>query len=249
MNKAQERGWYSSDKYICKDCIEEPFLSSKAEECSNAVHTCSFCDSANASSINDLMPFIMHGVLSNYADPSSAGVPREDGDWVGEDYFEMTEWVLGYLGLEEPPGFIAELVNIIENDCWVNAPDGFYYGFHKHQYWGYSWQRFCRLVKHQNRYFFHFVEGHDFDSEEMSPGAILLKLQEAVVKLGLLKKVLFMGQNFYRARIKDDSWQISESQLRQPPCEYANAGRMNPTGISYFGYPHFVIEINYENSI
>lgn len=48
----------------------------------------------------------MHGVLSNYADPSSAGVPREDGDWIGEKYFEITEWVLGYLGLEEPTGFI-----------------------------------------------------------------------------------------------------------------------------------------------
>lgn len=234
MIEAQDRGWCRSDKYICKDCIEESFLSSKAEEYSNAAHTCSFCDSANASSINDLMHFIMHGVLSNYADPSSAGVPREDGDWVGEESFEITEWVLGYLGLEEPTSFITELVNIIENDCWVSAPDGFYYGFHKHQYWDYSWQNFCRLVKHQNRYFFHFVEGHDFDSEEMSPGAILFKLQEAVVKLGLVKKVLFRGKNFYRARIKDDSWQISGSQLRQPPCEYANAGRMNPAGISYF---------------
>lgn len=234
MIEAQERGWSNSDKYICSDCVEVRFLASKTDEFACHTHTCSFCGSARATSINDLMPFIMHGVFSNYSDPSSAGVPREDGDWVGEDSFELTEWVLGYLGLEEPAGFINELVKIIDNDCWVNAPDGFYFGSYKHEYWQYSWQNFCELVKYQNRYFFHFVEGHDFDSEEMSPGAILFKLQEAVVKLGLVKKEIAMGRKFYRARIKDNSWEVCEQQLRQPPNEYANAGRMNPAGISFF---------------
>lgn len=48
MIEAQERGFYRSDKYICKDCVDGSFLSSKAEECSDAAHMCSFCDSENA---------------------------------------------------------------------------------------------------------------------------------------------------------------------------------------------------------
>lgn len=88
MIEAQERGWWSSDKYVCKTCISEPFLSLKTEEFSSENNACSFCASIAATPIDYLMPYIMHGIYNNYNDPSSAGVPREDGDWVGD-----VEWI------------------------------------------------------------------------------------------------------------------------------------------------------------
>lgn len=234
MMEAEDCGWRSSDKCICKDCVSEPFLSLKASELENQACVCSYCGNKQAAALDDLMPYIMHGVFSSYADPSSACVPREDGDWVGDECFEMTEWVLGYLGVEAPVGLVNDLEGIIVNDSWVNAPEGYYYGSHRHEKWTYSWHKFCHLVKHQTRYFFQLEGGDDFDSEEMSPEAILFKIVEALGSLNLLRIELGMGRKFYRARIKDDSWEIAEGQLRQPPNEYANAGRMNPAGISYF---------------
>jgi hypothetical protein len=232
MIEAQERGWWDSDKFICSECIDEPFLATKAAEFSKSANTCSFCGSADATPINDLMPHIMFAIGSHYNEPSDSGMALE---YMKEDFeCTSTEEILYNLGIEGSPEFIETLVENIDNDCWADALGGSFYGSHKHEYWQYSWQNFCELVKHKNRYFFHFVEGHDFDSEEMSPGAILFKLQEAVVNLGLVKKELGMGRKLYRARIKDHSWQVSENQLRQPPKEYANAGRMNPAGISYF---------------
>lgn len=232
MMEAEERGWWDVDEYVCSNCVDEPFLQTLINRSGKSSWVCSYCGATHALAVNDLMPNIMFAIGSHYNEPNDSGMGLE---YMKEEFeCTSTEEVLYNLGIEGSAKLIDTLVVSVDNDCWADAPGGSFMGSHKHEYWMYSWQNFCQLVKHKNRYFFHFVEGHDFDSEDMSPGAVLFKLQEAVAKLGLFKKEPAFSRRLFRARIKDDSWDISAAQLRQPPNEYASAGRMNPAGISFF---------------
>ncbi|WP_157792552.1 HEPN-associated N-terminal domain-containing protein [Thiomicrospira microaerophila] len=232
MIEAQERGWRHSSHHVCKNCIEEDFLSVLANRFASPQNTCSFCGENDAAPLDDLMPFIIGAIGRSYNEPSASGMPLE----YMKEAFECTstEEVLYNLGIEGGSDFIDVLVENIENDCWADAPDGYFFNSHKHEYWQYSWQHFCNLVKHQKRYFFHFEEGDEYDSENMSPTTMLARISDAIHDSALIKTISAPEQKVYRARIKTNGWELAEEELRQPPNELANAGRMNPAGIGFF---------------
>ncbi|PIP98804.1 MAG: hypothetical protein COZ36_06665 [Piscirickettsiaceae bacterium CG_4_10_14_3_um_filter_44_349] len=164
-------------------------------------------------------------------------MPRDTGDWVGigSGFYSTPEVVLEDLGLTEQDELIQDISGSILNDTWVEAAGGYFYGLHQHEIWGDSWSNFCELVKHRVRYFFHFEEDANRKSNNsLSPEDMLYKLIESLKGTDGFKKKGYLGSSIFRARIKNDHWAMSESEMRQTPNSFATAGRMNPAGISYF---------------
>jgi hypothetical protein len=233
---AMERGWLNTGKFVCADCLDDDYLKSLNRQNQDANCICSYCDNSCAAPVDTLVPVIEKAIKYFYEEPAEAGVPRDTGEWVGiGGGFYSTPEVLEDLGLTEPDDLIQDISGSILNDTWVEAAGGYFYGSHQHEIWGDSWSNFCELVKHRVRYFFHFEEDANRKSNNsLSPEDMLYKLIESLKGTDCFKKKGYLGSSIFRARIKNDHWAISESEMRQPPNSFATAGRMNPAGISYF---------------
>ncbi|MBB5412153.1 hypothetical protein HDG34_006124 [Paraburkholderia sp. HC6.4b] len=95
-----------------------------------------------------------------------------------------------------------------------------------------SWERFCEIVKHQRRFFFHRLGGNDEDRDSYSCGFLLRAIAQMSEQLGLIRE-LPAGTLLWRARpdIKRGK-RVNWHDFGPPPKEFANqSNRMNPAGI------------------
>jgi RES domain-containing protein len=97
-----------------------------------------------------------------------------------------------------------------------------------------GWKDFVHTVKHEYRYFFSRKIPEEY-SEELSPLAVLEAVGRIANGLELIN-ILPSGTELFRVRNRahNATWDLNARQLGPPPNEQANAGRMNPAGISYF---------------
>lgn len=93
-----------------------------------------------------------------------------------------------------------------------------------------SWERFCRVVKHKRRFFFH-AEGDD-DQDSYTPASLLRSIAAISERFGLVTE-LRPGINLWRARPGLQKGHRSKAtQFGPPPIEYSlQSNRMNPPGI------------------
>jgi hypothetical protein len=95
-----------------------------------------------------------------------------------------------------------------------------------------SWDRFCEIVKHERRFFFHSFGGNDDDRDSYSCGSLLRAIAQMSEELGLIRE-LPQGTRLWRARpdIKRGK-SVTWHDFGPPPREFANqSNRMNPPGI------------------
>lgn len=129
-----------------------------------------------------------------------------------------------------------DICDAFMNDAWFPCSDGWWLGVHEHLRRKYAWEGFVRLTKHKTRYFFLNHSEDDFDCHEDYPPAKILEIIcEDILRFGMLKE-LPTGTDLFRVRTahSDASFETF-NELGPPPPHLANAGRMNPPGISY-GY-------------
>ena len=94
-----------------------------------------------------------------------------------------------------------------------------------------SWERFCEIVKHRRRFFFHAVGGTSEDRESYSAEAILRAIATLSEQLGLVGE-LPRDTLLWRAREIPKGKRVCASDFGPPPKQYAlQTNRMNPPGI------------------
>jgi RES domain/HEPN/RES N-terminal domain 1 len=95
----------------------------------------------------------------------------------------------------------------------------------------YSWETFCKLVKHESRFFFTRT-ARKTDDWELLPASNLLELiAEYAVAVGLVR-TMPAGQTFYRARYQRPGERLRHPRDLGPPTpEIAKQNRMSPAGI------------------
>ncbi|MDX1346971.1 MAG: RES domain-containing protein [Thiomicrorhabdus chilensis] len=233
MIEAQDRGWYDINEYICANCVDDEFLklvihSNSTDNC------CSYCGAKPTADANELLPFIVETIKYYYADPASAGVARDSGEWVYDGDFLNVEEVLYELGFEANEGFIADLCDAVEDNGYVKAYQGHYYSSSKSEVLSSAWSVFSHIVKYQTRYLFKDIEHEPSSVDDLSPAQFLQSLGGIVKNQNLITKLPY-GYTLYRARARtdDSTWDINEESLGAPPQGKASSGRMNPIGISY----------------
>lgn len=233
---SQERGWDAPEKWVCVDCVEDPYLKSVIEENVEATE-CSYCSSCGheglAAPVEVVLEAIAGAVYYGHNDPTQAGTPFDEGEFVAP--LKSTVDVLLGLPLNCNDDLFEDICSAFHNSDWVRSAGGHWSSSHPHEVMQSSWGDFVGAVKHHTR--FHFYRNfadHTYEREELAPSEVLLKLGRMIVEARLLK-VVPAGTALYRCRVRKacDSWPLDAAQLGAPPPEKASAGRMNPAGISY----------------
>ena len=234
MMEAEERGWRSLDTHVCVDCVEDEFLKSLIKD--NVVEdVCDYCGRQESEPIAAPTEVIQEPIGSAvryfFTDPTSAGVPWEEGSPVVDTVGTIE--VLGTLSIDCHEDLFNEIEGAFVNSEWVPTAGGNWVSSHPHEDLSYSWDKFVNSVKHEVRYF--FTKKATGPHDEFSPAELLEKIGSIAVEARLIG-TLPVDMRLYRVRERqvDADWDIDEISMGPPPAEKATAGRMNPAGISYF---------------
>lgn len=230
----EERGWSAPDKHVCPNCVEDEFLRNLIRSNASIQH-CDYCGKRtrkfSAAPVESIMPAVASALGYFYAEPTHAGVPY-DGGWV----FEPTHTADALMGVpfECHDALFEDVADSFSNTAWIAAADGHWASSHRNEEWSGEWRTFSEIVKHRSRHFF-MSSAKDLESSfRRSPLEVLELVGSMATRLGLLT-TLPDATKLYRVRerVGGAAWPICADELGAPPSELANAGRMNPAGISY----------------
>ena len=92
--ESEERGWTAPEKSVCADCIEDDYLKSVILDCAEN-KKCDYCQRKSPRPISAPLSYVVepiaYALFSYFADPTEAGLPRDSGEWVGENLITYTE--------------------------------------------------------------------------------------------------------------------------------------------------------------
>jgi len=124
----------------------------------------------------------------------------------------------------------------IGNDTlWVEAAGGVWLGEHQNEFLVNGWRKFVRVVKNESRFFFSNIPSVKKSFTEHNPSELLSEIGRIASELDLFKSYP-LGTVWFRSRERKSGavWPLDAAQMGPPPNDKAQAGRMNPAGISYF---------------
>lgn len=237
--ESQERGWDAPDKYVCAECLEDEYLKSVVSDQASEMQ-CDYCgrdsQTAIAAPLSAILEPISAALLKYFAEPGAACLPRDSGEWVGEEDITDTQDALLSLPLNCDEELFEDIAGAFHNTAWYPCAKGHWLNLHRHIELRYSWQHFVSEIKHQSRFFFSNQKNQKFDNhdDDQSSISLLEEIARMLESLGLIRS-LPKGTALYRVRkTKPGTTYTTFEELGPPPPELATAGRMNPAGISYF---------------
>jgi RES domain-containing protein/ribosomal protein L37AE/L43A len=230
----EARGWSAPDKHVCPACVEDEFLKNLIRH-NASTQQCDYCGKRtrkpSAAAVESIMPAVASALGYYYAEPTHAGVPY-DGGWV----FEPTDTADALMGVpfECHDDLFEDVADSFSNTAWVAAADGHWASSHRNEEWSEEWQAFSEIVKHRSRHFFMSSTNESESPYRSSPLQVLERVGDMAARLGLLTS-LPKATKLYRVRerVGSAAWLICAEEVGAPPSRLANAGRMNPAGISY----------------
>ena len=224
---------------VCKYCFEEDALNEFINAHAEYTH-CSFCDETDDEPISvlvsELMAYMLECIQTEYDDAANwLSYESREGGYQGVTYngFDLVVEIfeIGF-PRDTKDKLFGRIVNGLSDQVWCeNDP----YGLNPKQIVEYSWADFCRIVKHERRYFFGSIAQDSADPESLAPADLLDRILRYALQLKLVKE-LSVGSSLYRARAHGDhgSWRMP-GDLGPPPVEKATqSNRMSPAGIVMF---------------
>ncbi|MGO9361413.1 MAG: HEPN-associated N-terminal domain-containing protein [Xanthobacteraceae bacterium] len=226
-------------EFVCGSCFSDEGLQAfcaqhaESEECDfcGATHT-----EAIAAPLDDVIEHISACVHNHYDDPANAGLPYESAEGGYQGPLYETYEVFEALGLEFPRDedgkLQAAIENGLENDLWTDTDP---FGLSDDEKLHFSWNSFCRLIKHERRFFF-LDQGETptlgSGDELFGPAEILKVIFSFAESEGAFVE-LPAGTHLYRARHQPSGKRYATAgTLGPPPLEHAiKTNRMSPPGI------------------
>jgi RES domain-containing protein len=237
--ESQERGWDAPDKFVCVECVEDEYLKSVIANEAVEKH-CDYCNrkskQAIAAPVAAIIEPIAYTLFSRFAEPGAAGLPRDSGEWVGEEQITDTYDALLSLPLDCETTLFEEIAESFHNTAWYPCAGGHWMDVHEHDELRYAWSSFEYEIKHRSRYFLFAKKTSTSGApgELYSPRTLLQRIGKLVQELDLIRS-LSMSTRLYRVRRSSKSIIIKIfDDIGPPPDDRVAAGRMNPPGISYF---------------
>jgi hypothetical protein len=235
LEEQLERGWTSTGKDICEQCVTNPALKRVVADSLDA-DACDYCGRTGtgiAADTDHVMAHIGESFGTEYAEPVDE-LPYEtrEGGYQG-DWFDT--WEL-YFRLGEDiavDAFVEDMVNAYggrgwcQRDYFISTPD---------EALSFSWERFADLVKYDQRFLILDRDDRDeyYEPHEVEPAQMLAKIGQLVVDSGLVHE-LPAGTSFYRVRAHGaDAAYTTAAELGTPPRDVAFSNRMSPAGIPHF---------------
>jgi hypothetical protein len=153
--------------------------------------------------------------------------------WHTSTYELLVEEVAIELPRDRDDSLLQTLIDEIGEDAWCEYD---WLALEPDESMVSSWDTFCRVVKHDRRFFFHnFGDTGSSHPDERSPAQFLMELVGHVVDQNLVRTEP-IGYRLFRARVRNGSeGHFSAAELGPPPPTLATqSNRMNPPGISMF---------------
>lgn len=200
---------------------------------------CDFCGAKGsepiAAPLDEAIGHINATIHRYYDDPANAGLPYEtaEGGYQGETWY--TYELFDELELDFPNDKGSRLHNAISNgvdsDLWSEAEP---FRLSPDQQLRFSWERFCRMIKHERRFFFlHGDKKKRSDDDELySPSEILKAIFSFAESAGAFG-TMAQGTKLFRARHQPAGKTYATARtLGPPPSEHAiKTNRMSPPGV------------------
>ena len=227
-------------EYVCASCIGESALKKYIEM--NADETyCDYCEeshgNARSISIDDLIEYMRKCVSQEYDNPANwLYYETSEGVYHLDVTFDAYDLILEELGIKFPnhknDALLQRVVKGFDQQEWCkNDP----FSPSTLQVAQFSWDKFSRIVKHENRYYFGAIKREKIFSDELTPGELLDHILDYAKQIDLIKEIN-AGLILYRARAWDDGKPLkSPEDLGPPPTNKAlQPNRMSPAGIPMF---------------
>ncbi|MCO6416065.1 RES domain-containing protein [Siccirubricoccus sp. KC 17139] len=230
--------FHGSEQPVCARCFEDDDLR-KVIKAHGGPRGCDYCGRKDAATIplGEIAAYIQErmGKFYGKAVDQLPYESREGGyqGWHTDTYDLLFETIGLDLPRDGDNRLREDLVGELEDDVWceydwlVLEPDDSLRS---------SWGRFCSVVKHSRRFFFHNIDsGKDRDPDTRSPLEFLSEVCGLVERQRLIRTER-KGYKLFRARPrKARERHTTAAALGPPPPEYAlQSNRMNPPGIPMF---------------
>jgi HEPN/RES N-terminal domain 1/Protein of unknown function (DUF4238)/RES domain len=225
---------YSGSDTVCaahfNDQGLKDFVAARADS-----DECSVCGATGeeniAVAIDDLTDHIAACIGQYYDDPANK-LPYEsaEGGYQGATY--STEEIFAEVDLEileDSDGSLHDtIVSSMPTDLWCDAEP---FMLTRSEQLLFSWESFCKTIKHKRRYFFESAVPTE-DSELYGPSEVLRTIFDYAEEAGAFV-TLPRGTHLFRARLeKRGERHVSALALGPPPLQAAvQTNRMSPPGI------------------
>ncbi len=246
MGDGDESDFYSTRPtegyFVCGKCIDddeiEKFIESRADR-----QKCDFCGRksrtrAIAAPLDEVADFMFAAIDREYERAVDAlGWESAEGGYQGP-HWDSDELLTEVIGVGFPNDDDGRLLDILV-DCFGVEPwcERDPYGIREDEFLISSWDRFCKFIKHQRRYFFlQPSKKRSFSAREHLSPAKLLRYIGKTAERHELVSTLSEGTLIYRARQQKLGEVFSTPcDYGPPPVKYAvRSNRMSPAGIVMF---------------
>jgi hypothetical protein len=226
------------DLCVCADCFGDEGLKGFVTAHANSSE-CSFCGATAeadiAAPLDEVVEHMLACLARDYDDPASAGMVYDsaEGGYQGQ-VWDTYDFLAYELALELPNDKDQRLFNALcdglgSQQLWCTRH---LYSLGPDAALAYSWETFCKLVKHESRFFFTQTRRNPRRNSELLPPSDLLELiAKYAIATGLVR-TMSAGQTFYRVRLQQPGKTLQQpGELGPPRPERAKQNRMSPAGI------------------
>jgi len=224
-------------EFVCKECFSDEgirafIVDGRESSC------CDFCGAKSdydiAAPLEDVLNFIKESIEREYDDAAN-WLPYESAEggylgvtYDGDDFVHM-------FGIDLPNDKDNALYDAVVghlNDCiWCER---YPFSINDEQNVEFSWRRFCKIVKHERRFFF-MAHTHDPMDETLAPAELLERLLHYAESVGLVEEHR-EGLTLYRARPngRHGPWTTPADLGPPPEADAKQPNRMSSAGIVMF---------------
>lgn len=218
-------------KYICSSCFSDKDIKQwiKEEDDRRGCYACK-TKHAPTAEFNKLVKHLEECISRYYGRAiEQLGYCSQEGGYLGNhwDAWEMLRNIDLDLPRDDSGDLFNDIASSMTDEPWCEFDVG---AFDLDIELRRDWTKFCEIIKHERRFFFH--ERGNNDRESLTPHALLEEIAKMCENLGLLRE-LKIGTPLWRARPDLKKNKKSEaSDFGPPPPQYAlQSNRMNPSGI------------------
>ncbi len=234
-----------SKKFVCPGCFENDAI--KAVVIKQAEREkCDYCSTKSkhpiAANLGEIVGFLLVCIEQEWTDADGA-LPRDDetNDWLIDTPIDTEEPIVHGIGLSLP----RDKNDILRSDIIGTLPDRSWcpidpLRISRHQAIKESWRLFCRVIKHERRFFFRdyssdkLTAEYDSHEAEFGIGELLGEFAAYCERAGLFA-TRSADSSFFRCRTNGTGRKLLAREVGPPPIRYAKqANRMSPAGIPMF---------------
>lgn len=220
---------------LCTRCIGDDDLKAWVRSQSGR-RGCDFCGTAVAptATLDDFCEHLEACISRYWGSPEDQmSYCSQEGGWLGSTY-DTEELIFDYCDLDLPldhSGALADAIRwSLSDQLWCDYD---WLSLDEDRAMILGWDRFCKVIKHERRYFFHRIGEDPDDRDSYSPMALLAAIAHFSSTHGLIRE-LPVGTKLYRARPYFSMRNPPASQFGPPPRDSCQNNRMNPAGVPMF---------------